>query len=128
MDLNSGKSTTQKKNNGKNTMMNYDDLSEEQKQIIHAFEVYQRQNAATLLRMVQRLDLNTWVDYINDQVVPILVQMNDAAVVPNTTSLPNAVDLTVQQLKLLRVAVDELVAKQQESNSLMVKAGGTGNV
>ena len=108
--------------------MNYEDLSEEQKQIIHAFEVYQRQNAATLLRMIQRLDLNSWTDYINDQVVPILVQMNDASVVPNTTSLPNAVDLTVQQLKLLRIAVDELVAKQQESNALMVKAGGTGNV
>jgi len=108
--------------------LNYEDLSEEQKQIIHAFEVYQRQNAATLLRMIQRLDLNTWVTYINNEVMPMLTQMDDAAVVPNTTSLPNAVDLTVQQLKLLRIAVDELVAKQQESNALMVKAGGTGNV
>ena len=128
MVLGSGKSTTQKRNNGKKTMMNYDDLSEEQKQVIHAFEVYQRQNATTLLRMIQRLDLNTWNAYINNEVWPILTQMNNEAVVPNTTSLPNVTDLTVQELKLLRVAIDSLVEKQQESNSLMVKAGGTGNV
>jgi len=108
--------------------MTYDELTDEQKADLHAHEIYMRNNCNQLLRMINLADKNSWDEFIATRVNPVLDSLNNNETIPNTSGLANSKDFMALDYKALKNALAALYELQQQSNALIVQAGGTGNV
>jgi len=104
--------------------MEYDDLTTEQKADIQRYDTYLRGVLSSLLGVFKQASPEQWAAFSAMSVDPVLATLDDSAIVPNSTGLAGAKDLTAAEFKQLQVMSRGLVKLAQDNLPLVVKAIG----
>lgn len=101
-------------------MPQYSDLTAAQKETVKQGELFVR----GFLRELTRRDIDLKLQWFTDNAAPILAALDAGAVIPNTSGLAGAQDLTKEQLTALKNWIASISADIETNKSILVKAIG----
>ena len=105
--------------------MKYDELTDEQKADIAAYDLYLRGTLRQLTRVAIQANPSHWNTFATDRVDSLLARLADTETIPNSTGLARAVDLTVPEFRTIQAIARQLAMLMVTHKSLLVKAIGT---
>ena len=108
-------------------MATYDSLTPEQKANFGIYDQFMRGVVSSLMKVSKGADAETMNQFAIDQIDQVLGTLDDAEVIPNSTDLGGAQDLTVAEFKTLQAFLRGLVATKDGNRALLVKAAGVNS-
>lgn len=100
--------------------MLYSELSDAQKETVRQGDLFIRR----WLRQMAGQDLDLKLQWYNDNMAPILALLDAGQVIPDSSNLAGAQDLTKEQVTALKNWIAGISADIETNKSLLVKAIG----
>ena len=104
--------------------MAYTDLTTEQKTTLAIQEKFARGAVSSLNAVFKASNADSMEAFRIDQVQPIIDALDDSDIVPNSTDLAGAVDVTVAELKTAIALLQELQTLRADNLALLTKLAG----
>lgn len=104
--------------------MGFKDLPEEDQQHFAIEDKKVRTILRQFMQLVKETDFLTWEEWSNATIGPLLGKLSSEDVLPNTTSLAGALDMTVADVLAVRALAKQLYSLAEENRALIVKAIG----
>lgn len=101
--------------------MTYDDLTQEQKEIVGQAERWLRGMLSSFYAMLDVADFPLKEAFWNANVAPLLAQMQNSVVIPNTSGLAGAADVTVGDIGNVFTWVTGINGDMNTNIALVVK-------
>lgn len=105
-------------------MTTYDSLTAQEKEDFSEYDKFMRGVASSLTRLARTADPSTWNQFAVDYIDTALAALDDNEVIPNSTNLAGARDLTVSEWRILQGLLRTLTGTQTTHKALLVKAAG----
>ncbi len=109
---------------GGDAMATYDSLTPEQKSHLATLDTFARSFVSSIVQAANAGNASGVHQFSVDTVDPILSTLDATEVIPNSTNLQGAQDLTVTEFTALRDILRGLLTTQQTNVSLLTKAAG----
>jgi len=105
-------------------MATYDSLTDEQKKDLAIYDTAMRGAVSSAVGITKAIDAASLATFGKDRVDPIMATLDDGEVVPNSTNLGSAKDITALEYKALQVIIRGVLKTLNDNRSLIVKAIG----
>lgn len=108
-------------------MATYAELTADQKDDIATYDTYIRGAASSLLAIRKTSDPDTWNQFAVDNVDAVKATLTVGEVVPNSTGLGGAKDLTIAEFDQLQSVLRQINDLFTNNKALLVKAVGVNS-
>ena len=104
--------------------MAFTDLTVEERALLVIEDRKIRGILTGLMRLVRDTDFIVWEEWSNQNIAPLLGKLDSKEVLPNSTQLAGAQDLTTADVDAVRSIAKQLFSLAQDNLPLIVKAIG----
>lgn len=104
--------------------MTYNELSDEQKNDIAAYDKFMRSLAASLSKVAKDASIVTWNQFAVTNVDSVIASLDSGELIPNSTNYIGAKPLNKTEFLGLQTILRSLASTQMTNLSLIVKAVG----
>lgn len=104
--------------------MAYKDLTKEEQNLLAAEDKKVRTILRSFMQLVKDTDFLTWEAWSEQTISPLLGKLGSDEVLPNTTSLAGAQNMTVADVESVRSLAKQLYSLGADNLALIVKAIG----
>lgn len=104
--------------------MAFKDLTKQEQDLLAVEDKKVRTILRQFMQLVKETDFLTWEEWSNATIGPLLGKLASDDVLPNTTSLAGALDMSVANVEAVRNLSKQLYSLAEENRALIVKAIG----
>lgn len=104
--------------------MAFKDLSEQEQSLFAVEDRKVRTILRQFMQLVRDTDFLTWEEWSNATIGPLLAKLGSKDVLPNSTTLAGAVDMTTEDVEAVRSLAKQLYSLAEQNRALIVKAIG----
>ena len=105
-------------------MSTYAELTTAEKTDLAIYDKLMRGAVAGLTKLSRTVDTDSMAQFGVDSIDPILAKLDPAEIIPNSTSLAGAKDLTATEYKALQTLLRGILSNKEAHSGLIVKAAG----
>ena len=109
-------------------MATYSNLTAQQKSDLAVYDTYMRGVFSSLAQLARVSDPAYWNQFAIDRVDPVIATLDPGEVIPNSTGLAGALDVTHEDFAAGQVILRTLKTTLESNLSLLNKLAGAANV